>query len=525
MSSESSARPLGSCFRSRVLPVLACALLSRVYLGFACYYAELDPFSPEQWLRWDSGNYLSIATHGYSVRETEYGFQGNTGWFPGYSWVVGAFAATGLNAHWAAVYLSFLFFVGMLLVLWNFVLKAELSFRNVLCLILATFFPGNVYYQAGFPISLFTLLVLILIICLSRERWVTAAAAGGGAAMAYTTGCLLAPVTTVWALLFHGASLLRRRKIIIFLPPLFVTAGFVVVLVVQDLSTGLFGSFFQVHRDMGLARYENPIKVFRLKTVAPLNPARIEQTWSRERFALRAANGRLVGIHAVKGTKELAAKYDKYKPLNAFMTTPLPDNKVLLRTAFYTSAPRPGHLFLSTGPDRKYPVLVRSGSVGPEETLTEVDLGEGRVAFRTTRGTYLGLDESARVVTKASSIGAAETFAKERSRDFFARFRGQVLAVQTLVVCFSFLVAVATLVLGRSRPASLHVLILLYAAVFFVFPLACGSNVAQFRAEALLFPLVVSLRGAGVVLLSLLALMYLALSFPMGVLFFQGVLV
>jgi hypothetical protein len=460
---------------------------------------------------------LSIAVSGYSVTQRLDGLvYGNAGWFPGYSWLVALLAATGLDARGAAVCLSFLLFAGTLLVLWNLFLGAECSARSVLCLLLAAFFPGNVYYHAAFPISLVTLLVLLLMVWLPAQRWLAAAAAGLGVAVSYTTGFLLGPVTMLWALWLHGSALFRQRKIAVLLPPLGVTVGFSAAILAQDLATGLRGTFFQVHRSMQLSQFEDPIEMFREKAIAELNPDWIRDRWSWQTFALRAANGRLVGIDSVEGQRELSATRTMYYPWNGFRTAPLPGGGVSLTGEWV-------HV-LSAGLDRKHPILVPFGSVGPDETLTEVELGADSVAFRTSRGTYLGLDESGRVVATAETLGAAEIFAKEPSRDFFARFRKPVLAVQTLVVSLSLVLAVAVVAFRRSTPASLHVLILLYSFVFFLFPLAAGREVAQFRAEALLLPLVVLLRGAPAVLLVALALLYVALSFPMAVMFFQTAL-
>jgi hypothetical protein len=176
---------------------------------------------------------------------------------------------------------------------------------------------------------------------------------------------------------------------------------------------------------------------------------------------------------------------------------------------------------LSAGAEREHPVLVPFGSVGRAETLSEVQLGGGEVAYRTARGTYLGLDGTGRLVARARRVGASERFTKEPARDFFARFRSPVLAVQTLGVSLSLALALALVALRRAAPARLHVLVLVYALVFFVFPLAAGPEVAQFRAEALLLPLVVSLRAAPALLLAPLLLLHVALAFPMAVMFFQ----
>jgi hypothetical protein len=514
--------PVGSPTRWRDawpswLGVLGCALLSRATFAAAARYADVDPFGAEAWIRWDSEHYLSIAERGYAVTETPEGLvYGNAGWFPGYSWLVGLLGATGLGARRAAVCLSFACFVGTLLVLWQRFLGPRFTLRGVLCLLLAAFFPGSIYYHAAFPISLVTLLVVLLLAWLPAERWRAAALAGGGAAVSYSTGFLLAPVTTLWALVFHGSALLRLRKLAVLLPPLGVCMGLALALAAQDLATGRLGTFFQVHQSMQLTRFGSPLETLRIKTLDQLKPDWLRELWSWETFALRAANGRLVGIHWVEGQRELDATHTFAYPQNAFRTTPLPDGRVSL-TADH-------HHVLSAGPGREHPILVPFGSVGPAERLAEVPLARGEVAYRTARGAYLGLDEASRVVARAKTVGASERFTKEPARDFFSRFRSPVLAAQTLVVCLSLVLAVALVAFRRAAPARLHVLILLYALFFFVFPLAAGREVAQFRAEALLLPLVVPLRQAPAVLLAPLLLLHVALAFPLAVMFFQTTL-
>jgi hypothetical protein len=297
------------------------------------------------------------------------------------------------------------------------------------------------------------------------------------------------------------------------------------VFLIQDYSTGIRGSFFKVHETLGFVKYDDPLKVLEKTALRPLSrPTLIKQEWKRETFALRASNGRLVGVQFEKGKRELMARFASYHLPNAFGKAQLPDGKISLYTGGRDHSRR-RHI-LRAIPDRQHPILDYRPAIGPDASFTEIDLGEDKVAFRTSHGTYLGTSDSRRIQATATTIGETETFTKERSRDFFARYhvRLAAMAAQTLLVCLSGLTALVLVAVGRARPLSLHVLIILHFLFYFVFPLTAGEGLNHVRAESLLLPVVITLRHAGTLIQLLFALAYVTVSFPVAVLFFQKVI-
>ena len=79
----------------------------------------------------------------------------------------------------------------------QYVLKffnAELNARNLLCVLLAALFPGQVYFHAVFPISLSVLCTLGCLYGMARERWILAGVCGAAVTWVYSLGFLMIPV-------------------------------------------------------------------------------------------------------------------------------------------------------------------------------------------------------------------------------------------------------------------------------------------------------------------------------------------
>ena len=100
--------------------------------------------------------------------------------------------------------------------------------------------------------------------------------------------------------------------------------------------------------------------------------------------------------------------------------------------------------------------------------------------------------------------------------------KGLVTALQTLL-CAALVVLVALRV--RWRAGARDSLLALYVAVFWLAPLTLGGALSLYRAEALLLPAAALLPGAPRPVRAGFAAAAMALSIPMGVLFFRGILV
>lgn len=213
------------------------ALLS---LFVAAELGSVSPFHAAAWAHWDSGQYLSIATHGYDVHRCHAtGWCGNAAWFPAYPWLIAALHALGVSAVSAGVAIAWVFAAVTLWLVWRL---AESS----LALAYAAFAPGYVYQFAVYPMSMFVAASLAFLLCLRERRWGGAAVAGFVAGLTYPIGVLVLPVV---ALLYVGWT--TRRVVptaLTTLPPL---AAFGAIVLVQRVQTGRWSAFFDVQRHYG----------------------------------------------------------------------------------------------------------------------------------------------------------------------------------------------------------------------------------------------------------------------------------
>lgn len=215
----------------RPWPPLLALLAARAASAAAALWAGTNPLHADAWVRWDSNLYLDIARRGYVLEHcaatsgyAAWQWCGNAGWFPLYAWM--------LKVAPGAV-LSLVFQAALLFAVWRFLLREE----GVAALFLAAFFPGSIYQQAVFPISLFLLCATLF---LAHPRPET----GLFAALSYPTGALLAPL-----------ALLRRR----WLSALGVCAGLLLVMAVLRAQTGRFDAWFLTQQKYGYGLHFAPL--------------------------------------------------------------------------------------------------------------------------------------------------------------------------------------------------------------------------------------------------------------------------
>lgn len=229
---------------ARAGPPLLAFLLQRLVLCAVALASGLNPFASPAWVRWDSGHYLTIAASGYSrlypcPPESGYPAEalcGNAGWFPGYPLLIRMLG----GSPGAGALLSALFQLLCLMVIWRLL---DARGPRWPALLLAAFFPGNVYMAAVFPVSLVSLAVLACLgLCLAG-RFGAAAVAAAVAAAAYPTGVLLAPVVAVWALLHR-----RHRALLV---PLGALAGYAAVLALLQKEAGRWDAYYLLQRKYG----------------------------------------------------------------------------------------------------------------------------------------------------------------------------------------------------------------------------------------------------------------------------------
>jgi hypothetical protein len=264
LSSTPSAVPNSHRRRSRasmILPPLIAFALGQIFIMLAASYNGFDPFQKETWFRSDSAHYFSIATSGYEMHPStgpiETGidsgpWQGNVGWMPLYPWMIRLLMALGASSAVATIGPVLLFHFLTLAILWNRFLCDVDRAREFCCLLLAAFFPSQVYQHAVFPISMLIFLCLLCFDRLLAGRWWAAGLAGLLAAISYATGFLLGLVLALFLLLSPGSrsnwpTILRRAALVGALPLL----GLGLVCAVDQIAVGVWNAFFLVQSKYG----------------------------------------------------------------------------------------------------------------------------------------------------------------------------------------------------------------------------------------------------------------------------------
>src|SRR5437868_7386667 len=108
-------------------PLAAWALATGAILA-ACVWAGASPWDAKPWTHGDSGLYLDIARHGYTLYRCGADWCGNAGWFPALPWLTaGLHSVTGLSYVAAAVGVAWAFHAGTLVLLWTTFLDRRLT--------------------------------------------------------------------------------------------------------------------------------------------------------------------------------------------------------------------------------------------------------------------------------------------------------------------------------------------------------------------------------------------------------------
>jgi hypothetical protein len=268
--------------RRRVVALLGPPALA----GHALYWAAaarngFDYFLVRTHARWDSGHYLNIARHGYTLQHcvpgptipfTPADWCGTAGWFPLYPLGMRLLDRLGLPYQRGGLLLTELFALGALVLVW-WLLEARATPANLACLALAAVFPGSIYEHALFPVSLGVAGSLLLLGLLARGRWTAAGIAGAVTAAAYQTGVLLAAVVPVWLLLGRGrpgldlpAALARAVR-----TGGLVVAGLLAVMALQQAEVGRWDGFLLIEAHYGTGLHD-PAVTFVRDAVPRLRP-------------------------------------------------------------------------------------------------------------------------------------------------------------------------------------------------------------------------------------------------------------
>jgi hypothetical protein len=185
-------------------PVLAWLAATTVVLVTSAAEGWAPFAATSTWARQDSAIYLQIAEGGYQlVRCPPWrpGYWcGDSGWFPAYPWIVGGLHQLNFPLAPTALAISWLAFLGALLVLWRAFLVHQPWPAAAAALAYAAFTPGLVYEYGVFPLALLSLCTVAFFALLKYGHWLAAGTAAALAGLAYPVGVLAAPVTAVWLL-------------------------------------------------------------------------------------------------------------------------------------------------------------------------------------------------------------------------------------------------------------------------------------------------------------------------------------
>jgi hypothetical protein len=240
-------------WRRWLLPPLVAFLVSIVVLAVAAVVGGFNPADTSRWASFDSPIYVSIAQHGYTdyvcpQAQLDQGATacGTFGWFPLYPALMRPLMDVGLAPNTAGVVVSLVFFLALLVLLWNGLMLPRGGRALLPALGLAAFAPGALYFHTVYPMALTAFLLTLALVALARERWAWAGAAGFVAAVAYPGAALLAVVAGIWLLFIAPAPTLSERVRRIALVSVPTVAGFGVVLLYAQLKTGQWDGYFGV---------------------------------------------------------------------------------------------------------------------------------------------------------------------------------------------------------------------------------------------------------------------------------------
>jgi hypothetical protein len=248
-------------WRRTVLPPLVAFLVANIVLSLAAVYHDRGPLDAHTWTSFDSPIYLRIADRGYETwtcapAEVAQGAKacGTVGWFPLYPALIAPLVGLGMHPEAAGVAVSLVFWLAMLVVLWNGLLLRTRGPAQLPALAVAAFAPGSFYFHTVYPVSMGACLLVIALVALRNQRWLGAGAAGFLATAAYPPTATLAGVAGLWLLFVVPATSWWERVRRIALVSGLTVAGFVAVLLFAQLSVGQWDGYFGVQ-----ARFDHGI--------------------------------------------------------------------------------------------------------------------------------------------------------------------------------------------------------------------------------------------------------------------------
>ena len=202
-------------FTTLLVPPFLAVLYAHILLFIAALRSGLshDFFNAHLWVRWDSGHYLRIAQVGYShvywCKQTPsipvFSWCGDAAWMPLYPWLISIVSRIGVTPEQGAVVISAVFAYLLMVAVW-YLIGPSWDVRSLCCLALAAAFPGMVYFNAVFPISLVAFFSTVFLILLIKKRYFLAGLAGVVAIWSYSASLVLVPISFIVILLYDRGS-------------------------------------------------------------------------------------------------------------------------------------------------------------------------------------------------------------------------------------------------------------------------------------------------------------------------------
>jgi len=250
------------------LPPLAACALARVVIVAVSTGPQFFSLDPIWWARWDSGHYTSVATEGYywqscQARGTPIigDLCSNTPWYPGFPYLAKAASWLGFPLGKSGVFIAIVCWVAAVVLLWIWFLRDQPRLHGLACLTIAAFFPGVVYQQAFFPISLLVLLSLVTIRLALTRRWWLAAVAAGLAGFVYPIAIVLVPALALWVVLVRTELAWRARLVVAAGVGLVASAGTLAVFAIHQVEVESWRASITMQRHLG-TKLINPLESF-----------------------------------------------------------------------------------------------------------------------------------------------------------------------------------------------------------------------------------------------------------------------
>jgi Gpi18-like mannosyltransferase len=233
-------------------PVVVFALLLAAF-AWAARYSGWELFVYDTWIKWDSGHYLTISERGYEFMSCAElpGYNpahwcGNSGWFPGYPYLVGLLHdVTGQPNILLLILVSQAFALVDLLLVWTLFLQR----KSPAVLLLCAFAPGTYYFLVGFPMSMTVCFLLLTLWAFRQQHYVTALVMGAIAGFTYPSGIWLAGVMATSLVVSRWRG--QRSRGTVWLAILGPVIGFAAVLLVHHVTVGHWNAFLLTQEKYG----------------------------------------------------------------------------------------------------------------------------------------------------------------------------------------------------------------------------------------------------------------------------------